>query len=187
VSRQGLIIFFVAALAAAGGYFAAMQLGGREASAPASMGPPPGPQALVGKPRPDFELQNGEGAPVSASEFDGRPLLLNFWATWCQPCVEEMPMLDRLQREQSGDGLQVVGIAVDEPSRARDFADELGLGYPLLFGTGEAMLAGRRYGNASGMLPFSVLIDADGIIRWTHLGALERQQVEAQLAELAPE
>lgn len=93
-------------------------------------------------------------------------------------------MLDRLQRDQPAGGLQVVGIAVDEPVRARDFAAELGLEYPLLYGTGEAMLVGRRYGNASGMLPYSVLIDATGVVRWTHLGALSRDQIDARLAEL---
>jgi thiol-disulfide isomerase/thioredoxin len=110
--------------------------------------------------------------------------LLNFWATWCAPCVEEMPMLSRLQRDYSGRGLRVVGITVDDPVRARAFAQDLGLDYPLLFGTGEAMLVGRRYGNASGMLPFSVLIDAAGVVRWTHLGAIRREQLETQLAEL---
>ena len=113
-------------------------------------------------------------------------------------------MLSRLQRDYSGRGLRVVGITVDDPVRARSFAEGLGLEYPVLFGpglfgpgstgpgsfeagvsgAGAAMLVSRRYGNASGMLPYSVLIDAAGIVRWTHLGAVTREQLETRLAEL---
>ena len=93
-------------------------------------------------------------------------------------------MLSRLQRDYAGQRLQVVGIAVDDAVRARSFADGLGLDYPLLFGTGESMLVGRRYGNASGMLPYSVLIDAAGIVRWTHLGAVSREELDRRIAEL---
>jgi peroxiredoxin len=98
--------------------------------------------------------------------------------------VEEMPMLAELQADHAAAGLQVVGIAVDEPEPAQVFADGLGLDYPLLFGVGEAMLIARRYGNASGMLPYTVLVDSDGVVRWTYLGALQRAQVEDRLADL---
>jgi peroxiredoxin len=193
----------VALLAAGGGYLVAMRLG--EPPSPAALPaaapitPPvttpvstravPAPETLVGQRRPDFSLADATGSPVAAADFDGHVLLLNFWATWCAPCVEEMPMLSSLQRDYAGRGLRVVGVTVDDPDRARAFAEGLGLDYPALFGAGpsgagEAMLVGRRYGNASGMLPYSVLIDAAGIVRWTHLGAVSREQLEAQLAEL---
>lgn len=183
LNRQFVIMALVAVLAAGGGYFVAMRLGelpsaalpGEDVTAPA---------ALVGQPRPDFSLADAAGNPVAAADFDGEAVLLNFWATWCAPCVEEMPMLSRLHDDFAGRGLQVVGIAVDEPARARSFADGLGLDYPLLYGQGEAMLVGRRYGNASGMLPYSVLIDAGGVVRWTHLGAVSREQLERQIAAL---
>jgi peroxiredoxin len=173
----------VALLAAVGGYFAAMRMGGPP-PAPTAAPALPSPEALVGQRRPDFRLADAAGDPVTAADFDGQALLLNFWATWCAPCVEEMPMLSRLQRDYAGQKLQVVGIAVDDAVRARSFADDLGLDYPLLFGTGEAMLVGRRYGNASGMLPYSVLIDAAGVVRWTHLGAVSREQLDRRIAEL---
>jgi peroxiredoxin len=203
----------VALLAAGGGYLVAMRLGeppspaALPAAAPVTTPVPtpvttramPAPETLVGQRRPDFSLADAAGNPVAAADFDGHVLLLNFWATWCAPCVEEMPMLSRLQRNYSGRGLRVVGITVDDPVRARSFAEGLGLEYPVLFGpgmfgpgsfeaglsgAGAAMLVGRRYGNASGMLPYSVLIDAAGIVRWTHLGAVTREQLETQLAEL---
>jgi len=93
-------------------------------------------------------------------------------------------MLAQLQRDFADRGLAVVGIALDEPGRASAFAEALGIDYHLLFGLADAMMAGRRYGNHSGMLPYTVLVDADGMIRWTRLGVLERSQVEAQLAAL---
>jgi len=177
-------MLLVAALAAAGGYFVAMKLSGPAAADPAAGLAAPTQASLLGRPRPDFELRDAGDRPVSAAAFDGKPLLLNFWATWCAPCVEEMPMLAEVQRHYTAQGLQVVGIAVDEPGRAQSFAAGMGLDYPLLYGIGEAMLTQRRYGNASGMLPYSVLIDADGRVRWTHLGALSREQLDARIAEL---
>jgi peroxiredoxin len=183
--RQFFIIALVAVLAATGGYFVAMRLTEHPASAlPGEYAATPVSASLVGQRRPDFALADAAGNAAAAADFDGQIVLLNFWATWCVPCVEEMPMLSRLHGDFVGRGLQVVGIAVDEPARARYFADGLGLDYPLLYGQGEAMLVGRRYGNASGMLPYSVLIDAGGVVRWTHLGAVTREQLEAQIAVL---
>ena len=180
---QFFLVALVAVLAAAGGYFVAMRLAERPAAAlPGDSTVAPAAAALVGQRRPDFTLADAAGNAIAAADFDGHVVLLNFWATWCAPCVEEMPMLSLLHNDFAARGLQVVGIAVDEPARARSFADGLGLDYPLLFGQGEAMLVGRRYGNASGMLPYSVLIDAAGIVRWTHLGAVSREQLERQIA-----
>jgi peroxiredoxin len=183
VRRPFLIAAAVAVVAASSGYFVARILS-----------PPPGPgriqpaaataAELLGQRRPDFTLADVTGQAVSADRFDGRVLLVNFWATWCAPCVEEMPMLSQLQRDYAARGFSVVGIALDEPLRAREFAEELGIDYPLLFGLADAMVVGRRYGNNTGMLPYSVLVDASGIIRWTRLGLLDRSQVEIQLASV---
>jgi len=174
----------IAVLAAAGGYFAAMKLAPRPAPVAATPTAPAAPQELVGQRRPDFSHRDPAGRAWSADTFDGRPLLLNFWATWCAPCVEEMPMLSALQRDRAVSGLQVVGIALDEAARAAEFAAGLDLAYPVLVGETDVVLTGRRYGNRSGMLPFTVLVDAGGIVRWVHLGALDRAEVEARLAAL---
>ena len=183
--RQVLIIALVAVLAGAGGYFVAMRLvEGPAATLPGDSAAVASAASLVGQRRPDFTLADAAGNAATAADFDGQIVLLNFWATWCAPCVEEMPMLARLHSDFAGRGLQVVGIAVDEPARAQSFASDLDLAYPLLYGPGEAMLVGRRYGNASGMLPYSVLIDAGGIVRWTRLGAVTREQLEHQIAAL---
>ena len=178
----------VAVLAAVGGYFVAMSLDGGATSQ--RLSPSIAEQAiqqpdeLLGQRRPDFTLRDTAGTWVTADDFNGQPLLLNFWATWCKPCVEEMPMLSELQQGREAQGLQVVGIALDDPDRAADFAEEIGVSYPVLVGQTDVVLTGRRYGNSSGMLPFSVLVDRAGVIRWTHLRALERAVVEEQLHKL---
>jgi thiol-disulfide isomerase/thioredoxin len=124
------------------------------------------------------------GKQVSASDFDGQIWLVNFWATWCAPCVEEMPMLSDLQLEYADKGVRILGIALDDPGRAREFAENMSLQYPTLVGQADVAVTGRRYGNSTGMLPFSVLIDAAGIIRWTHLGALDREELQIQIQAL---
>lgn len=95
-------------------------------------------------------------------------------------------MLSELYGDWSGQGLEIVGIALDDPERARTFALEVGVQYPVLVGRTDVVLTGRRYGNSSGMLPFSVLVDREGIIRWAHLGALQRSVVEQELRKLQP-
>jgi len=190
VSRNLVIMLAVAVIAAGAGYFVSRLLGPSShpvarAVAPAGSAAVPVANAsqLVGQRRPDFSLSDAAGFPVSADAYDGRVLLIKCGATWCAPCVEEMPMLSGFQRDHAA-GVTVTGIAVDDPGRAREFARELGVDYPLLFGQPEAMLVGRSYGNHSGMLPYSVLVDASGIVRWTRLGAVDRAQLEAQLAAL---
>ncbi len=93
-------------------------------------------------------------------------------------------MLSDLQRAHAGRGVQVVGIALDDPARAAAFAAQLDLAYPVLLGETDVVLTGRRYGNRSGMLPFTVLVDSGGIVRWAYLGALDASEVAAQLAAL---
>lgn len=93
-------------------------------------------------------------------------------------------MLAELSREHVADGLQVVGIALDDVAAAREFAAELGIDYPVLVGSTDVMAVARLYGNVSGMLPYSVLIDRDGVIRWTRLGVLEEAELQQRVVEL---
>ncbi len=186
-----IIMAVVAFIAASGGYFLA-----RFFSPPidsATLGPGMAVVAatptlpaddLLGQRRPDFTLSDINGAPVSASNFEGDIWLVNFWATWCAPCVEEMPMLSQLQQEYAGQGVKIVGIALDDAERASQFASDMAISYPILVGQADVVVTGRRYGNNTGMLPFSVLIDTKGIIRWTHLGPLTREDLKAQIQAL---
>lgn len=186
--KQIIIMAAVAVMAASGGYFMAMILS--PGSGQQEYSPVTGALAvkqfedLSGQRRPDFELADMNGARVSAADFDGKIMLINFWASWCKPCIEEMPMLTRLQNDYAGRGVQVVGIALDDPRKAREFVSELAVNYPILVGSTDTILAGRRYGNRSGMLPYSVLVGADGLVRWAYLGALDKEELEAQIRAL---
>ncbi|MDZ7747967.1 MAG: TlpA disulfide reductase family protein [Halofilum sp. (in: g-proteobacteria)] len=136
--------------------------------------------SVVGKRRPAFSLPTPAGTERAIDGFDGEVVLLNFWATWCPPCVREVPALVALQDELGGAGLQVVGVALDEAGPVREFAREHGVDYPLLVGSRDAFEIARAYGNPRGTLPYTVVIDRDGTVRATHQGALTR----AQAAEL---
>lgn len=176
----------VALVAGLGGYYLAMYLERSNSTGTYSVDPPvvSAAEDLVGQRRPDFTLNDARGIPVSADDFDGRILLVNFWATWCAPCVEELPMLSSLQQEFAGEGVQFIGIALDDARRAREFAERLGVVYPVLVGQSDVAITGRRFGNATGMLPFSVLVDSLGIVRWTHLGALSREELKTRIQHL---
>jgi len=188
VRKQLIMITAVAIMAAAGGYYVAKILspltGQQDYPSAAETLAIDQLEDLLGQRRPDFELTDIDGATVSAAHFDGKIMLLNFWASWCKPCIEEMPMLTRLQHNFASHGVQVVGIALDDPGKARDFASELAINYPILVGSSDAILTGRQYGNRSGMLPYTVLVGADGIIRWAYLGVLEQKELEKQIMAL---
>ena len=152
-------------------------------------GPKITPQAsmennLVGSQRPDFNLASNRGGFVTPADFAGKTLLINFWATWCAPCRQEMPMLVDLQREYQSAGLQVVGIALDDVQSVRSFVQEYGISYPVLVGTTDVMETSAAYGNTAGVLPYSVLVDSNGIVRWQYVGEIRRQEVSSLLSEL---
>jgi len=139
--------------------------------------------ASTGDRRPGFTHAGVNGELWRAADFDGRPTLVNFWATWCKPCLREMPLLQGLA-DRYPSRLHVVGIAIDEPGAVGEFVDRLGITYPILIGTSDVRTTQHRFGNPDGMLPYSVLIDADGIIRWRHLGELDQAMLEDALAPL---
>ena len=185
---KGLAYLLTALLAGALGYasYALLRPDQPQAATP-STAVDLGGEPLVGRPRPDYSLGRTDGAIVTAADFDGQVVLVNFWATWCAPCREEMPMLSELRQAYLGDGFEVVGIALDEVQAARDFVEELGIQYPNLVGSTDVMAAIRLYGNSTGALPYSVLIDRDGIIRWTRMGVLHRDTLEPEIRALLEE
>ena len=134
----------VALFAAVGGFVVASKLGSPDTQLVPEQ--PPSPESLLGQMRPDFLLTNLAGETLSAGDFDGQVLLLNFWATWCKPWVEEMPRLSRIAEGYASEGFVVLGVAVDDPQKARDFVSELKLSYPITVGATESAVTGRRYG-----------------------------------------
>ncbi len=131
---------------------------------------------------PDFwtkQFDTLDGPALALSSLKGRPLLINFWATWCPPCVKEMPELDRFQREFSGQGWNVLGLAVDSPTPVRGFLAKKPVAFKIgLAGFGGTELA-QELGNSAGGLPFSVLIDAQGGIRQRKMGATSFEELAA--------
>lgn len=132
--------------------------------------------------RPDFTLNDLGGKPRSIGEWDGQVVLLNFWAPWCKPCRAEMPILMRLQEDLGVRGLQVLGIAIDDPEPVRRFAAELGVNYPLLADLVPALSVQEAYGDTR--LPYSVLIDRQGVIVFRKAGEITRVEIETALQPL---
>jgi thiol-disulfide isomerase/thioredoxin len=114
-----------------------------------------------------------DGAPVAMSGWRGKPLLLNFWATWCGPCVVEMPLLDRFARERAGQGWQVLALAVDQPDPVRRFIAERNLRLPVALAGGAGLDLTRQLGNNQGGLPFTAAFDSSGRKVHHHLGAVD--------------
>jgi thiol-disulfide isomerase/thioredoxin len=151
-----------AALAAGGlGLWAGARFGG---------GSTPQGTELVGQPAAQVALPGLDGRVRTLAEFGGRPLLINFWASWCGPCIEEMPMLDAFAAAQAGNGVQVVGIALDERAAIEAFLKSTPVRYPVLLDSAGPTDSSVRLGNVRGVLPYSVLIDAQGRIAATKTG-----------------
>jgi thiol-disulfide isomerase/thioredoxin len=126
---------------------------------------------------PDFSLGNLAGDQQSILSWPGKPLLINFWATWCGPCLREIPMLKELQTSRPD--LQVVGIAVDKRELVVGFADTMQFNYPILIGQGEAWAAAAALGVNIYALPFTIFTAGDGSILGVHTGELHAEHLEA--------
>jgi len=124
---------------------------------------PPGVTVLhPGDVRTDLQLPDADGTPRRLSEWDGRVVLLNFWATWCGPCRTEMPLLDRSGTAWAEKGLQVVGIAIDDTESVRAFLKDSPVQYPILVDASNGVDPALIFGDTRGVLPYSVLIGRDG-------------------------
>ena len=129
-------------------------------------------------------LNDLSGKPQSLAQWKGKPLLVNFWASWCAPCVQEMPELSALAARDGGKRFNVIGIGIDSPANFLQFTQKTKVAYPLYVGGLGATDLARGLGNANGGLPYTVLIGADGKVIKTYLGKLKFDQLKADLARL---
>jgi thiol-disulfide isomerase/thioredoxin len=129
-------------------------------------------------------LPDVEGREQPLSQWQGKVLVVNFWATWCAPCREEMPEFVRAQVELGGKGLQFVGIAVDQADKVRQFAQDIGVNYPLLIGGYGAMELSKSLGNKLMALPFTVVVNRAGVVAHTQLGPLRDAQLRMIVSQL---
>jgi thiol-disulfide isomerase/thioredoxin len=138
--------------------------------------------AVLGLVLPDLQ-----GRQQALSQWRGKVLVVNFWATWCAPCRQEMPEFVDVQAHDGPKGLQFVGIAVDDPDKVRTFAKELKLNYPALIGGYGAIELSKTLGNDLAALPFTIVVDRQGRVAHTQLGPLKRATLDGLLARLLPQ
>ena len=127
-------------------------------------------------------LPDSQGRDQTMSQWKGKNLIVNFWATWCAPCVQEMPELSALQTELAHGNTQILGIGIDSPSAIHEFSSKFKISYPLyVAGIGGTELS-HQFGNQAGGLPFTVLIGPDGQVKKTYLGRLKINELRRDVA-----
>ncbi len=139
---------------------------------------------VIGDKRPQFSLPDMNGKMRSIDEWDGDVIVINFWATWCPPCREEIPEFIKLQKSYAENGLQFIGIALQTAEEVNEFVKVMGINYPILVGQGEVIQVAKQYGNHIGALPYTVIIDRQSYIAFTKRGPLQRHIAEQVISSL---
>ena len=153
----------------------------------AGQNPPPTkitPLSMIGQSRPDFSLLDTSDKTHDIKQWNGKVIMLNFWATWCPPCRREIPDFITMYQKYHGKGLMIVGVALDSKQNAIDFVDPMGINYPILVAEKEGIALTQQYGNDLGVLPYTVIIDRKGVIRHTVRHELSLEQAEQLIAPL---
>lgn len=177
---KNLLLLVVAILALAGGYWTAQSL--RPADPVRETTPTYGGGTLI-----DFSLPDLDGKKHSLSEWRGKVIVLNFWATWCPPCREEIPLFIALQKRYGSGGIQLVGVATaDNKESVVAYRKSAGMNYPILIGDDDAMDVMAHYGNRQGSIPYTVIIDRQGSIVARKLGAFDYAELMRVLGPLLP-
>jgi thiol-disulfide isomerase/thioredoxin len=149
-------------------------------------GPATGPASIAPSALYATSFVDEAGQRQPLGRYQGRLLVLNFWATWCGPCREEMPGFARLQRRWKDKGVQFVGVSAEEPGRVARFGRELSISYPLWTGGDEVGELARRLGNRLGVLPHTAIIGAQGEVLEVRAGTYTEAELEMRIAAFAP-
>lgn len=175
--KKTLLIIILALLGLTGGFFAKRLL---DKPLPQST------QATHETPglAPAFTLNDLHDQPHASSEWQGKVRMINFWASWCPPCVREIPAFIKLQEAYKNQGLVIIGIALDNKQSVIDFTDPLDINYPILMAQKAGIPLAKAYGNRLGVLPYTVIVDKDGNIIYTHRGELTYNVAEEVIKPL---
>jgi thiol-disulfide isomerase/thioredoxin len=168
--RQWLIFIGIGVLALLGGIFSSQWI------SKTGLASDPSIKSFFANP-----WQTPDGKPADSEKWHGKVLVLNFWASWCPPCIEEMPALDRIQREFADKNVLIVGIGIDSPSNIREFLQKTPISYPIVIGGLEGSNISRQMGNAQGALPYTVIINPKGKAIYTKLGKINEEELRKVL------
>lgn len=174
-TRISLLIILVATLAAIAGFYF---------DRPQTVTPPPAegvPTADAAARLLALSLPDPEGKPQALRQWQGKVLVINFWATWCPPCKEEMPEFSKINDEQAANNVQFVGISIDTADKVRDFQKTLKVGYPLLIAPLDTLDLSFDLGNRAKALPFTVILRPNGAIQQTKLGKFATADLESAI------
>jgi len=178
MSRVRRFVLYAAVAVAAAAAGAGLQMWRGTANAPPPAASPAAAILALRLPDPAGKIQPFD-------QWRGKVLVVNFWATWCAPCREEIPMFVKLQDKYRDRGVQFVGIAIDQPDKSAQFAREFGINYPVLIGGFDVVDKSRDAGNQKRGLPFTLVFDRGGAIHSAELGGLKQEKLEPLLAVLA--
>ncbi len=175
-NRTNLLIVLIAIVGAGLGLLAGSHFG-----QPPEIVPPGVAVLRTGDTRTDLQLPGTDGSTHKLSDWNGKLVLLNFWATWCGPCREEMPLLDTVAIRHAEDGLAVIGIAIDDMQPVGEYLKQNPVRYPILIGGNDEVNPSTLFGDTRGVLPYSVLIGPDGKILAQRAGSFSDSSLAAWL------
>lgn len=178
--KQGLLYLGIAVIALSGGYLLRMQsIENHKTSFLESEASKKGAEKIFA-----VTLMDVHGEQQSMSQWKGKVLVVNFWATWCAPCREEIPEFIEMQNEYRDQELLFVGIAIDRKEKVVAYSKEFGINYPVLIGNSNTMSVAEETGNPHGALPYTIIVNREGEIIDTFLGRVHKKKLEKTLKPL---
>jgi len=186
-----VLYVLVAVFAAAAGYWTSRSGGGiylmpKLDSEAAAAGEPNTIAPEAGQAIHALRLPDADGQFHDLQSLKGKIAVVNFWATWCPPCRREIPEFVEVHEQFAGEDVAFVGLSLDTPDKVADFRDEYRVSYPLLIAPADLLQLAARLGNPSQALPFTVILDGDGMIRDLRLGTLSKAELEGKIRSLKP-